>query len=67
MSLNLDCHLNWNVTQIGMSLKLECHLIWNVTQILMSLKLEFHSRGGLHPVVSHKSVYGNQEIRQLEL
>ena len=25
------------------------------------------TRGGLHSVVSHKSVFGNQEIRQLEL
>ena len=24
-------------------------------------------RGGLYPVVSHKSVFSNQEIRQLEL
>ena len=29
--------------------------------------LELGVRGGLHPVVSHKSVFGNQEIRQLEL
>ena len=27
----------------------------------------FHSRGGLHSVVSHKSVFGIEEIRQLEL
>jgi hypothetical protein len=28
---------------------------------------KFLKRGGLHPVVSHKSFFGNQEIRQLEL
>ena len=26
-----------------------------------------NTRGGLHSVVSHKSFFGNQEIRQLEL
>ena len=28
---------------------------------------EHNERGGLHSVVSHKSVFGNQKIRQLEL
>ena len=36
MSLKLECHSNWNATQIKMSLKL------NVTQIKMSLSLECH-------------------------
>ena len=30
MSPKLECHLNWNVNQIGMSLKLECYSNWNV-------------------------------------
>ena len=42
MSLKLECHSNWNVTQIGMTLKLKCHSIWNVTQIEVSFKLECH-------------------------
>ena len=25
MSLKLECHTNWNVTQIGLSLKLDCY------------------------------------------
>ena len=30
-------------------------------------KCNFNSRGRLHSVVSHKSDFGNQEIRKLEL
>ena len=40
ISLNLEFHLHWNVTQNGMSLKLKCHSRWNVTQIGMSLKVD---------------------------
>ena len=43
MWLNLECHSNWNVPQIGRSLKLKCHLNWNVTQIGTSLKSKCHS------------------------
>ena len=31
------------------------------------LPLEGRARGGLHSVVLHNSVFGNQEIRQLEM
>ena len=31
MSLKLECHSNWNFTQIGMSLQLECHSNQNVS------------------------------------
>ena len=37
MTIKLEYHLNWNVTQI------ECALNLNVTQIEMSLKLEYYS------------------------
>ena len=43
MSLKLECHSNWNVTQIGISVELECHSNQNVTQTGISLKLESHS------------------------
>ena len=33
MSLKIECHLKWNVTQNRMSLKKECHLKQNVTQM----------------------------------
>ena len=39
MSLKLECHLNFNFTQIRMSLKLECHSNFNVIQIEMQPKL----------------------------
>ena len=42
MSLKLEYHLNWNVTEIKMSLKLECHSNFKVTQFLMSLKSVYH-------------------------
>ena len=45
MSLKLECHSNWNLTQIRMSLKLESHLNWNVTQIGMSLTFKSHQNG----------------------
>ena len=38
MSLKMECHSKWNVTQNGMSLKIECHSKWNVTQKGMSHK-----------------------------
>ena len=32
MSLKMENHLKWNVTQNRMSLKMECQSKWNVTQ-----------------------------------
>ena len=32
ISLKIEYHSKWNVTQDGMSLRLDCHLNWNVTQ-----------------------------------
>ena len=39
MSLKIEHHLKWNVTQSGMSLKKEGHPKWNVTQNGMSLNI----------------------------
>ena len=50
MSFKLECHSNWNVTQIGMSLTYECHSNWNVTQIRMALKFECHTKGWGHKI-----------------
>ena len=50
MSLKMECHLNWNVTQIWnvaknlMSFKIECHLKRNFTQNGVLLKMECHSK-----------------------
>ena len=43
MSIQIECHSNWNVTQNGISLKMECHPKLNVNKIGMSVKLECHS------------------------
>ena len=51
MSLKVECHSKWNVTQNeiyskwnvtqnGMALKMECRTKWNVTKNGMSLKME---------------------------
>ena len=46
MSLKMEFHLKWKVTQngtqSGMSLKIKCNSKWNVTQNGMSLKMECH-------------------------
>ena len=62
MSLKLECHLNWNVTQIGMSVTFECHLILNVSQIRISLKLECHTTCNVTQIrmsLKYIDVYGN--------
>ena len=43
MSLKLEYHSKWNVTQNGISLKMECHSKFNITQNPMSLKFKCHS------------------------
>ena len=54
MSLKMECHSKWNVTENemslktkcnsnGMSLKMECHYKLNVSQNGMSLKMECNS------------------------
>ena len=43
LALNLEGHLNWNLTQIGMSLKMGCHSELNVTQNGVSLNFECQS------------------------
>ena len=48
MSLKMEYHLKWNVTQDKISFRIECHLNgislkWNVSQTGMSLKKECHS------------------------
>ena len=48
MSLKMEYHSKWNVTQKGMLLTLEYHSNWNVTQIGMLPYLECHSRDRLH-------------------
>ena len=54
MSLKLECHSKWNVTQHGMSLKIECHLKLNVTQNRISLKMESYIRKGkCRPATTH--------------
>ena len=35
--MSMECHSEWNLTQIGMSLKMEYHSNYNVTQKGMSL------------------------------
>ena len=53
MSLKMECHSQWNVTQKGMShtknvtqngmsLKLECHSKFNITKNGMSLEMKCH-------------------------
>ena len=32
MSLKMECHSKWNITQNLISVKMECHLKWNFTQ-----------------------------------
>ena len=44
ISLKLEYHSKWNVTQNRMSPKSECPSTCNVTQNGMSLKMEFHSK-----------------------
>ena len=39
MSLKMEFHSKWNVTQIGMSLKMDVTQIWNVTKNGMLLKI----------------------------
>ena len=51
MSLQFECHQNWNFSQILMSLKLECPSNINITQIgrqniLKGLKILRPLRGG---------------------
>ena len=44
MSLKLECHSKWNVTQNFMLPKMECHLKCNFNQNWMSLKIECYSK-----------------------
>ena len=55
MSFKLECHSNWNFTQVGMSLQFECHSNLNVTQIGESFKVEKTSRNA--SLLSRKAVF----------
>ena len=44
MSLKMEVHSKWNITQNGMSLKTECHSKWKFTQNGISLKMDGQSK-----------------------
>ena len=63
--MKLNCHWNWNDTEIEMLLKLKCHWNWNVTKIWNVTDIGLREVGAKRR--SEQSVTDKQKHRQTDI